>query len=96
MRIGSGERIVEDSAPHRGLFGFLSDDACNVCGKKLGRSDLKIVMPSSFFEAQSAPVAKRYLCRGCYSRFARRSASGRAQRRAQPSNARNVAVSVEA
>jgi len=99
MEIGSsGERIVEAREPRRGIFGFLKEDACNVCGRKLGRNDLKIVMPSSFFEANSEPVAKRYLCRNCYSRFARKSASRRSKVQSGASQLnKNLAVySVEA
>lgn len=96
MRIGSGERIVEDRTRGQGLFGFLKDDACNVCGKRLRRDELKIVMPSSFFETKSAPVAKRYLCRMCYTRFARRSALSRAQKTAESSQRDLAVYSVEA
>ena len=83
MRIESGGRIAEDSGPRQGLFGFLKEEAWNVCDRKLRRDELKMVMPSSFFETNNAPVKKRYLCRTCYIKFARKSAASRAQRSAE-------------
>ncbi len=44
--------------------------SCSICSKKMDRSEVKFVMPSSAYNSTDIPIEKRMVCIGCYSNIA--------------------------
>ncbi|MGC8648353.1 MAG: hypothetical protein ACP5SJ_02535 [Candidatus Micrarchaeia archaeon] len=64
---------------------FLAKMTCAVCGKHLGREEVKYVMSSKFFGGEAMPIADRLVCAACHE-----SVEEKVRNRSTPEKARNV------
>jgi|GEM_PF-4409316 len=55
---------------------FLARTTCAICGRHLGKDDVKFVMSSKFFGSEGMPLIDRLVCTSCHPKIAERMRSG--------------------
>ena len=54
---------------------YILKNSCSLCGKLMGRREVKIVLPSAAYGGSAMPLHDRLACNDCYKKTLRKSRS---------------------